>query len=180
MSQHEQATEVAVLASDADYPAELDRGYIALYRRVLKWILEQACDIKLHNKEISNMEFLKRAKSLLNELMFLGDMIFTCANIYAEQDMIEDVAEIIFDEENQYVINHKHHYNYIIQEINKVFKNQSYKYVVDEMGCQICMKLLIIVLEFNMQYSQLLFKKFIELICPKEVNIVDLTGRLFL
>ena len=134
LSQHEQATEVAVLASDADYPAELDRGYIALYRRVLKWILEQACDIKLHNKEISNMEFLKRAKSLLNELMFLGNMIFTCANIYAEQDMIEDVAEIIFDEENQYVINHKHHYNYIIQEINKVFKNQSYKHVVDENG----------------------------------------------
>ena len=104
--------------------------------------------------------------------MFLGDMIFTCANIYAEQDMIEDVAEIIFDEENQYVINHKHHYNYIIQEINKVFKINPTNMLWMKMGCQICMKLLIIVLKFNMQYSQLLFKKFIELICPKEVNIV--------
>lgn len=132
LSQHEQATEVAVLASDSDYPAELNRGYIALYRRVLKWILEQACDIKLHNNEKTSLEFLKRAKVILNELMFLGDMIFTCANIYAEQDMIEDVAEILFDEENHYVINHKHHYNYIIQDINRKFKNQSYKHVVDE------------------------------------------------
>ena len=132
LSQHEQATEVAVLAKDTDYPAELNRGYIALYRRVLKWILEQACDIKLHNNEKTNLEFLKRAKAILNELMFLGDMIFTCANIYAEQDMIEDVAEIIFDEENHYIINHKHHYNYIIQDINKNYKNQSYKHVVDE------------------------------------------------
>lgn len=132
LSQHEQATEVAILAKDVDYPAELNRGYIALYRRVLKWILEQACDIKLHNNEKTSLEFLKRAKAILNELMFLGDMIFTCANIYAEQDMIEDVAEIIFDEENHYIINHKHHYNYIIQDINKKSKNQSFKHVVDE------------------------------------------------
>jgi hypothetical protein len=134
LSQHEQATEVAVLANDADYSTELNRGYIALYRRVLKWILEQACDIKLHNNEKTSFEFLKRAKGVLNELIFLGDMIFSCANIYAEQDMIEDVAEIIFDEYNNYIINHKHHYNYIIRDINKKLKNQSYKHVVDENG----------------------------------------------
>ncbi len=32
------------------------------------------------------------------------------------------LLKLFLTKKNQYVINHKHHYNYIIQEINKVFK----------------------------------------------------------
>lgn len=131
LSQHEQATEIAFFAKASHFPEGISKKYIALYRRILKWILEQACEVNLHNREKMDEPFLNRAKSILNELMYLGDMIFTCANIYAEQDMIEDVAEIIFDEDKNYVIKHKHHYDLVIDRINQTYNSESYKHVVD-------------------------------------------------
>lgn len=136
LSQHEQATEVALFANDEDFPDGLSRDYISIYRRVLKWILEQACDVMLVNDEKIDDKFLERAKNKLNELYFVGDMIFFCANIYAEQDMIEDVAEIIFDDSKQYIVRHKHHYNYVIEKIKESFNTISFKHVVDENAIQ--------------------------------------------
>ena len=118
LSQHEQAIEAALFAKEDHFPEGIDPAYVALYRRILKWILEQACDIDLHNQEKSDASFLERATDVLNELVFLGDMMFSCATMYAEQDMIEDVAEVVF-EEGLYVMKHKHHYDFVIQEIQK-------------------------------------------------------------
>ena len=136
LSQHEQVTEVALFAKKQDYPEGITEEYTAIYRRVLKWILEQACDIQLHNKEKLDDLFLSRSKSILNELVFLGDMIFMCATMYAEQDMIEDVVEIIFDENDLYIFGHKHHYNYVIQKIQQSYGVHSIKHVVDEAAIQ--------------------------------------------
>ncbi|MEM7550771.1 MAG: hypothetical protein AAF363_13900 [Bacteroidota bacterium] len=135
LSQHEQAIEAAFFANDRDYPEGINSEYVAIYRRILKWILEQACDIALHNNEKSDAEFLNRATNKLNELVFLGDMIFACANVYAEQDMIEDVAEIIF-ENGLFVIKHKHHYDYVIQDIQQSYGAHSFKHVVEEKGIE--------------------------------------------
>jgi len=132
LSQHEQATEAALFAKDRDFPTGIDRKYIAVYRRILKWILEEACNIQLINQELPNDKFVDRAKNVLNELCYIGDMIFTCANIYAEQDLIEDVAEIVFDSENKYIIGHKHHYDIIIGEIHNQLNAISFKHIVDD------------------------------------------------
>lgn len=134
LSQHEHAIEIALFVKPDEFPDGIDKKYIAIYRRILKWVLEQACDLKLHNDEKHDEIFQARALETLNELVFLGKMIFGCANIYAEQDMIEDVAEIIFDDENLYVIKHKHHYDAIIQEIQKSYGAHSFKHVVDKEG----------------------------------------------
>lgn len=131
LSQHEQAIEAAFFVKEDHFPEGIDPAYVALYRRILKWILEQACDIELHNQEKSDASFLERATDVLNELIFLGDMMFTCATMYAEQDMIEDVAEIVF-EEGLYVMKHKHHYDFVIQEIQKSYGVHSFKHVVDD------------------------------------------------
>lgn len=131
LSQHEQAIEAAFFAKTHHYPEGINEEYVAVYRRILKWILEQACDIKLHNQENADAVFLNRATTLLNELVFLGDMMFTCANLYSEQDMIEDVAEIIF-EDGLYVMKHKHHYDFIIQDIQSSYGIHSIKHVVEE------------------------------------------------
>jgi hypothetical protein len=131
LSQHEQAIEVAFFAKAHHYPKGINAEYIALYRRVLKWIVEQACDIDLHNQEVMNEAFMKRAINILDELVFLGDMLFMCSNLYVEQDMIEDVAEIIF-EKGLYVFKHKHHYDYVIQDIQKSYGAHSIKHVVEE------------------------------------------------
>lgn len=130
--QHEQSTELALLVNVEEYPHEISGDYIPVYRRVLKWILEQACDIALHNQEIHDDKFVKRAKEKLNELYFLGRMIFTDATLYAEQDMIEDVAEVKFDKDNYYTFDHKHHYDFIIQKITENNSIHAIKHVVDK------------------------------------------------
>lgn len=132
LSQHEQAIELALFGNKSHYPEGITEEYIAVYRRILKWILEQVCDIKLHNDEKHDDKFLDRAKRKLNELVFLGDMIFSDANMYAEQDMIEDVVEVNFDKHNQYVFSHKHHYDFIIEKIQENQGIHSFKHVVDE------------------------------------------------
>lgn len=132
LSQHEQAIELALFGNKSHYPEGITEEYIAVYRRILKWILEQACDINLHNDEKHDDKFLDRAKGKLNELVFLGDMIFYDANMYAEQDMIEDVVEVKFDKQNQYVFSHKHHYDFIIEKIQESQGIHSFKHVVDE------------------------------------------------
>ena len=132
LSQHEQAVEVALFAERNEYPVGIDKEYVAVYRRVLKWILEQACDIKLLNQENTDDAFLKRTLGKLNELWFLGDMIFSCAYYYAEQDMIEDVMEVVFDSSDQYVFQHKHHYDFVVDQIQQSYGAHSIKHVVDE------------------------------------------------
>jgi len=132
MSLHEQSIEIAFLAKDSDYPEGYSKENIALYRRILKWILEKACDVPLQEEETIYEDFIKKAHWLLNELLYIGEMIFTCATVYAEQDMIEDVAEIVFDEDNQFVIGHKHHYDFVIDRIKISYGGHAFKHVVDE------------------------------------------------
>ncbi len=134
--QHEEASDIAVLAKNTDFNENIDRAYVAIYRRILKWILEEGCCIKLNSgmKAVSVDLERSRQLSVLSELYFLGSMIFECSDIYAEQDMIEDVVEVIFDEEKKYKFNHKHHYDYVIQSLNKEYQAQSTKTVVDENG----------------------------------------------
>jgi len=131
LSQHEQSIEIAFFAQPKDLPQGLTLDYIAIYRRILKWILEQACDIPLKDGEKITSHFKDRAEETLNELYFLGDMIFLCATMYAEQDMIEDVADISFDNKNHYIFHHKHHYDLVIQKIRDGYGVHSFKHVVD-------------------------------------------------
>lgn len=130
---HEQSVEIVYNFSDerADPNSDIDFNYIAKYRRILKFILETGCDVKMHNQETINPALKTRIEDKLNELLFLGEMILTCVSLYAEQSMIEDVNEIRF-EEDLYIFSRKHHYDSIFQHIKKEFGGQLTKAVVDE------------------------------------------------
>lgn len=130
---HEQSIEIVYKYSDerSDPDNEIDFNYIAKYRRILKFILEMGCEVMMHNKEASNSALKARIESKLNDLLFLGDMIFTCVSLYAEQTMIEDVNELRF-EDDLYVFARKHHYDLIFQHIKDEFGGQLTKAVVDQ------------------------------------------------
>lgn len=129
---HEQATEVVYKFSNESSSQEIDFKYIAIYRRVLKFILETGCDVSMHNNEKMDGAFKKRFEKKLNDLLYLGEMIFTCVSLYAEQTMIEDVADISFDEDDLFVFSRRHHYNFIFEHMNKEFGPQLSKTVVDD------------------------------------------------
>ena len=131
LSQHEQTIEIAFFAQEKDMPEGITLSYISVYRRVLKWILEQACDITLNEGERISKKFKNRSEELLNELYFLGDMIMFCTSMYAEQDMIEDVADVSFDRHDEYIFHHKHHYDIVLEKIKESFGVHLFKHVVD-------------------------------------------------
>ena len=131
---HEQATEVVHLQLFDNLPAEISEGYIASYRRVLKFIIEIGCEIKMVSGEKMNEKYKDRAESLLNDLLFLGEMIMMCVDLYAEQSMIEDVADISFDENDMYTFSRRHHYNFVFKYFSKEVSSQITKKVIDLNG----------------------------------------------
>lgn len=130
---HEHSVELVYKFSNdvIDPTDKIDFKYLAIYRRILKFILEMGCEVKMHNREASNNALKSRIETKLNDLLFLGDMILTCVSLYAEQTMIEDVNEVRF-ENNLYVFTRKHHYDFIFKHIAEEFEGQVTKAVVDE------------------------------------------------
>src|SRR5690606_24088097 len=95
----------------------------AVYRRILKLCLEQACDLKLVSGKPGSEEYLKEKEDIIDELLYLGDFIFSCSHLLAEQQLIEDCVDLKFTPENQFYFDHKHHYGYLISELVNSFKS---------------------------------------------------------
>ncbi|MCC9042711.1 hypothetical protein LNQ81_08405 [Myroides sp. M-43] len=102
---------------------ELDNKTFAVYRRILKLCLEQACDFKLVSGNPSSKDYLKEKEDIIDELLYLGDFIFSCSNLLAEQHLIEDCVDLKFTPENQFYFDHKHHYGFLITELMNSFNN---------------------------------------------------------
>ncbi|MCD4774298.1 MAG: NERD domain-containing protein [Bacteroidales bacterium] len=120
---HDQATELAYKHCESPLNSKIDFHYISKYRRILKFIIEQTCENNLISGENSSAYLIDRIQDSLDEFMYLGEMIMMCTELFAEQDMIEDLAQISFDENDCFVFSQKHHYK-------KAFKN----IVIEEWG----------------------------------------------
>ncbi|RZK12159.1 MAG: hypothetical protein EOO46_04195 [Flavobacterium sp.] len=109
--------------------------YLAMYRRILKWIMEAGCEVEMKIIDIKPGA-RQEVERWLDQLLFLGDMIMTCVTLYAEQGMIEDVGELYFDDNDLYVFSRRHHYNMIFNHIIHESGNQYEKQVYDEEGIE--------------------------------------------
>lgn len=128
---HEDVTEMVYKHSDEKLSNEIDWSYIAGYRRILKFIIETGCDVKMVNGEVRNRAYMSRITSKIDDLFFLGEMILTCVGLFAEQSMIDDLAEVTFDENEQYQFSRRHHYEFIFKDITANLEGQFTKVVVD-------------------------------------------------
>jgi hypothetical protein len=129
---HEQATNIRVTKQFNSLPEGLDKGYFAGYRRILKMILEQACTVEMVRGEKMDQQFIQRISPILNDLFFLGDMLATISESLAEQEMIEDVMEVSFDEKNCYVLSRKHHYEFIFRHIANKLETEEQNFIIDK------------------------------------------------
>ncbi|HWD87169.1 MAG TPA: hypothetical protein VG367_03515 [Mucilaginibacter sp.] len=127
---HEDAVELAVLHKSKLNSNNISGEYFSIYRRILKFILETACDVNIVIKK-PGPNALKEIYQTLDELIFLGDMILACVSSYAEQSMIEDVCEIQFDKNDLYVFSRRHHYNFVFDQIINEWTTNVEKVVVD-------------------------------------------------
>lgn len=85
----------------------------SMYRRVLKFLIEQASDILLIPGE-SVAKAKVRGLKALEELIHIGNQLFGLSTLISSQDLIEDAVEIFFLKDGRYVIDYKHNYNEIL------------------------------------------------------------------
>lgn len=131
---HDQATQAAYDEPHSNLSQEISINYLATYRRILKLIMEMGCEVRMHNNEKTNGAFKTRFQTKLNDLIYLGEMLFTCASLYAEQSMIEDVADIVFDENNLFSFTRRHHYDYIFKHFDSYARANLGESVLDDSG----------------------------------------------
>lgn len=130
---HEDATELAVLNRGVTNHSIITGEYLAFYRRVLKFILELGCEVNMRIVVPTKAD-RPRLEKVLDDLLFLGDMILMCVSIYAEQSMVEDVGELEFDKDDLYVFSRRHHYNFIFDHISNTWGHNVEKVVIDDNG----------------------------------------------
>ena len=107
---HEQSIQIYVKTLDGFTLKEINESEFAMYRRILKLILEQGCDIDLEwGSEWTDKEVLIMDEKI-QELIYLGTWLYTFAEKISFQKMIEECYQIYFDEENLLVIGWQHHY----------------------------------------------------------------------
>ena len=135
---HESATELTMLDSferitqniSDTISKSIGESYLGKYRRILKFILETGCDVDMVSEEVTFHAFRQRIEPKLYDLLFLGEMILTCVESYAEHTMIDDSIEITF-KDDLYIINRKHSYNAVFEHIVSDYGTRLTKHVTD-------------------------------------------------
>lgn len=115
-------------------PIEIDLDYFAIYRRILKMILEQGCLVKMSTGEKWDSKFKTRFQKIFDDLLFLGDAIIGCAETYAEQEMIGDAIGVSFDEQERFYFYRKHYFEDAFRRIVNMKPYYASSFVIDKTG----------------------------------------------
>lgn len=128
---HDYTNEIVMQDNFQEHFDQITPTQFALYRRILRFILEQSTYIELIFAE--SLENCKeRVLNFLEELIHVGYRLFNISNLITSQQLIEDAVEIFFNDDDLYVIDYKHHYNTIIDLINQQSRSHLEKAVKDE------------------------------------------------
>lgn len=114
---------------EQDFPG-FSRQDHALYRRCLKLLLEEACELELEAGE-SVKDARIRCITNFEELILLSEKIITTSHLMSSQHLIEDAVEVFFNEDDLYITDYKHNYNEIIEKINNDIPSHLGKAIID-------------------------------------------------
>lgn len=128
---HDYSNEIIVENNFQIHFDQISSEQFALYRRILRFILEQSTYIELIFAE--SLESAKnRTLHFLEELIHVGYTLFNNSNLIASQQLIEDAVEIFFNTQDLYIIDYKYHYNAILDHINNETINHLEKSIKDD------------------------------------------------
>lgn len=107
---HEESIKLYVKTLDGFKLEEIDENEFAMYRRILKLILEQGCNTDLEWGKFPNAEELKMMDDKIQELLYLGTWIYGFADFIAFHKMVEECHDIKFDEKDLLMVDWQYHY----------------------------------------------------------------------
>ena len=107
---HEQSIEIYVKTLGGFQLENISESEFAMYRRILKLILEQGCDIDLAWGSCFTGREVVEMDEKIQELIYLGTWMYQFADYIAFQKMVEDCHQIAFDEEDLLIVDWQFHY----------------------------------------------------------------------
>ncbi|GJQ57767.1 MAG: hypothetical protein D8M57_00815 [Candidatus Scalindua sp. AMX11] len=97
-------------------------------------ILEEACTIQLVSVGSYGHEINLRIAQIIEEFLFLGDGIYRITELIAEQAMVEDSIEILFDQERKYVFKKKDYFDQLFRIFASEFHEHLNHAIIDNKG----------------------------------------------
>lgn len=131
---HEQSIEIQTKYPNQDLSVEISNSYFSVYRRILKLILEEVCNVNLVSSKSYGHEIIPRIAPIIEDLLFLGDGIYRITALIAEQYMVEDSIEILFDQENKYVFKRKDYYDQLFGYFEREYYEHLNHSIIDNKG----------------------------------------------
>ncbi|MBS2212220.1 hypothetical protein KEM09_12450 [Carboxylicivirga mesophila] len=129
---HEQSLKFLVKTRDG-YPfGAVNEDDFSLYRRILKLTLEQGCDIDLSWGYFPTGKQILDFDEKIQRLYYLGQWIYTYADIIAYQKMIDNANLVDFDAEHQIGAAWQKHYGKVYDELFPQLKSDYSNSVYDE------------------------------------------------
>ena len=122
---HEQSVQIYIKTLDGFKLEIINETEFARYRRILKLILEQGCDIDLEWGDLKSRKEVPVMDAKIQELLYLGTWMYEFADKIAFQKMIEECYQIYFDQKKLLVIDWQYHYG---QVYNQLFPNLAEDY----------------------------------------------------
>ncbi|MCK4639656.1 MAG: hypothetical protein KAT33_09565 [Bacteroidales bacterium] len=110
---HEESLKLLKKIRDGLKLTGIDENEFSRYRRVLKLILEQGCDINLKWGEFPTGDEVFRMDEKIQKLFYISTWIYGFADFTAYQKMLGNAKTIEFSEENQISIDWQNHYGAI-------------------------------------------------------------------
>lgn len=109
---HEESLKLNLKLLSGQKLHSIDENEFARYRRILKAILEQGCDIDLEWGKFPNAVELLVLDEKIQNLHYVGTWMYHLADAIALHKMIEECHAVEFDDENMLVIPWQHHYGH--------------------------------------------------------------------
>ncbi|UNY98352.1 hypothetical protein MQE36_14850 [Zhouia spongiae] len=124
---HEQSLEFLVKTRGGLAFGKIDENDFSRYRRILKLILEQGCDIDLRWGKFPTSEEVFRMDDKIQRLFYLGTWFYTFADYIAFHKMIPNAKKINFDNDGFIGIHWQKHYgssyNELFPKLNTDYAN---------------------------------------------------------
>jgi len=129
---HEESIKIYVKTLGGLKLEEIDESEFARYRRILKLILEQGCEIDFEWGKFPNSTELVEMDKKIQDLLYLGTWIYTFADYIAFQKMVEECHYIDFNEEEYIKVDWQHHYGIVYKELFPLLSEDYEKATFDE------------------------------------------------
>lgn len=131
LANHEESIKLYYQVAESHFPNEgISESLLSLNRRILKLALEQAVDIDYGANNGISYSKMNHFKSLLEDLLYLGDRLFAFSEYMAEQRMMENPTRIIISD-GDVLLQRQHHYEHIYPVMEKMNKEAYEKGIVD-------------------------------------------------